>query len=319
MNPNIVLEKEAYKVSKQSSIPPLIFKLPVSQGRNILETVQSTHIDMCPAHIKISSINTYCHGYINVYIVLPTYHMPIRSIIFYIHGAGWVFGSFHTHEKLVRELAYRTNSVVIFPEYTRSPEVKFPVAIEECYSILRQIPNILQCNHIIANLNTLTVAGDSVGGNMAIAMTLLSKFNHGPKIHKQLLYYPVTDDDFNTNSYLEFATDYYLYRDGMKWFWNQYKPDLVKGESILATPLKADVTQLTNLPDAIILNGEADVLRDEGKSYANKLRLAGNNVTAVQFQGMIHDFVMLNSLDQTNACRAAMNLSTSWINCKNQS
>lgn len=157
------------------------------------------------------------------------------------------------------------------------------------------------------------------GGNMATVMTFMSKLQNGPMIHKQLLYYPVTNDNFNTCSYLQFATGYYLYRNQMKWFWNQYLPNLSKRNSIYACPLKASLEQLRNMPDAMILNGEADVLRDEGEAYANKLRKACNDVTALRFQGMIHDFVMLNSLDQTNACRAAMDVSVDWINRKNQS
>lgn len=317
MNEKVILEQSACEVAKQSSIPPLIFELPVNQGRKILEDAQKTQVYMYPADIKVNSVNTNCHGSINVYTVIPSYYSNIRNVIFYIHGAGWVFGSFHTHQKLVRELAYRTNSVIIFPEYTRSPEARFPVAIEQCYSILNQIPDILIYNNILASLDTLTVAGDSVGGNMAIAMTLMSKFQNGPKIHKQLLYYPVTDDNFNTSSYLEFATNYYLYRDGMKWFWNNYEPNLQKRSNILATPLKASLEDLKGLPDAMILNGEADVLRDEGQAYANKLRKACNDVTAIRYQGIIHDFVMLNSLNQTNACRAAMDSSTEWLNRKN--
>lgn len=319
MNKRVVLEKAAYEVAKQSSKPPLIFELPVNQGREKLEEAQNSPVFMYPADIQVNSVDTSRHGSINVYIVVPTYYQPVRNIIFYIHGAGWVFGSFHTHEKLVRELAYRTNSVVIFPEYSRSPEARFPVAIEQCYFVLNKIPSILRKNNIVANMNTLTVAGDSVGGNMAIAMTMISKFENGPRIHKQLLYYPVTNDNFNTKSYLMFASGYYLYREGMKWFWDQYEPDIQKRNSILATPLKADIELLRNMPDAMILNGEADVLRDEGEAYANKLREAGNDVTALRFQGMIHDFVMLNSLDETDACRAAMDVSTEWINRKNQS
>ena len=318
MNSRVVLEKAACEVAKQNSKVPLIFQLPVNEGRRKLEEAQNMPVYMYPAIIKENSVDTKCHGCIDVYTVIPNYYQPTRNIIFYIHGAGWVFGSFHTHEKLVRELAYRTNSVVIFPEYTRSPEAKFPVAIEQCYSILNQLPNILKYYNIVANLNTLTVAGDSVGGNMATVMTLMAKFKKGPKIHKQLLYYPVTDDNFNTNSYIEFACRYYLYRDGMKWFWNQYQPDIRKRNSILETPLKASIEQLKGLPDAMIINGEADVLRDEGEVYANKLREACNDVTAIRFQGMIHDFVMLNSLNDTNACRAAMDVSTCWINRKNK-
>ena len=313
MHEEVVLETAAYNVAKQSSIPPLIFTLPVNQGRKILEDAQNSYAYMYPTSIKLNIINTKYHGNVKVYIIIPSYDSEIRNIIFYIHGAGWVFGSFHTHEKLVRELAYRTNSIVIFPEYTRSPEAQFPVAIEQCYSILNQIPDILKYNQIKTNINTLTVAGDSVGGNMAISIALLSKSQNGPQIDKQLLYYPVTDDNFNTDSYLKFATGYYLYRDGMKWFWDNYEPNLQNRNNILATPLKASIEELKGLPDTMILNGQADVLRDEGEAYANKLRIAGNNVTQVRFQGMIHDFVMLNSLDQTNACRAAMDLSTLWI------
>lgn len=317
MSSRVVLEKAACKVAKQSSVPPLIFRIPVEKGRETLENAQNMPVYMYPANIQEDTINTFEHGAIKVYTILPSYYESVRNVIFYIHGAGWVFGSFHTHEKLVRELAYRTNSVIIFPEYTRSPEARFPVAIEQCYSILNQIPNILKFKNIDANIDTLTVAGDSVGGNMAIAMTFMSKFQKGIKIHKQLLYYPVTNHNFNTNSYCEFANGYYLYRDGMKWFWNQYEPNLRKRNSILLSPLRASIEQLRNMPDAMILNGETDVLRDEGEAYANKLREACNDVTAIRFQGMIHDFVMLNSLDQTNACRAAMDVSTSWINRKN--
>ena len=314
MNKKIVLENSAYEVAEQSSISPLIYMLPVEEGRKVLEDVQNSFVYKYPANIKVNSVNTNCHGNINVYTITPSYYSKIRNIIFYIHGAGWVFGSFHTHEKLIRELSYRTNSVVIFPEYTRSPEAKFPIAIEQCYSILNQVPNILNYYNITASTNKLTVAGDSVGANMAISMALISKSKNGPKINKLLLYYPVTDDNFNTKSYIEFATGYYLYRDEMKWFWDNYNPSFQVRNNILATPLKASIEELKNFPQTIILNGEADVLRDEGEAFANKLRLAGNNVTQVRFQGIIHDFVMLNSLDKTNACRTCMDISTDWIN-----
>ena len=152
---------------------------------------------------------------------------------------------------------------------------------------------------------------------MATALTLMSKFRRGPAIQKQLLYYPVTNACFNTGSYCEFAQGYYLYRAGMEWFWNQYTMSQKDRNQITASPLRANLEQLRGLPDTMILNGEADVLRDEGEAYAIKLRQAGVDVTAVRFQAIIHDFVMLNSLDQTKACRAAMDVSTEWINRKN--
>ncbi len=308
----IVLEKEALEVAKNSSVLPLIYMLPVKEGRDILENLQNSYVYKYPCTIDLTKVTTN-YGTINVYIVKGNNSIEYKNIIFYIHGGGWTFGSFHTHEKLVRELAYRTNSILIFPEYTRSPEAKFPIAIEQCYTVLNEIPNILINNNINICSYNLIVGGDSVGGNMAIALSILSKYN-GPKINKLLLYYPVTDDNFNNFSYQRFANDYYLYKDGMKWFWNNYEPNIKRRSNILATPLKANIEQLNNLPQTLIINGEADVLRDEGIAFANKLRQAGNDVTSIIFEGMIHDFVMLNSLDQTNACRAAMDISTDWIN-----
>ena len=153
---------------------------------------------------------------------------------------------------------------------------------------------------------------------MGTVITIMAKKKKGPKIHKQLLYYPVTDAYFNTRSYCQFAVDYYLYRAGMMWFWKQYTTNKQEWNEITASPLRASTEDLQGLPDAMILNGEADVLRDEGECYARKLREAGVEVTAIRFQAIIHDFVMLNALDQTKACRAAMDVSTEWINRKNK-
>lgn len=317
MERRISLEPEAVEVSDANSKPPLIFQLPPWKGRQVLEEVQSTPVCMYPADISKITVNTGKWGEIPVYIVCPEQISSSANVIFYIHGAGWVFGSFHTHEKLVRELAARTNSVLVFPEYSRSPEARYPVAIEQCYYVLCRLPMLLEEEGIQMDPCTLTVAGDSVGGNMAIAMTFMAKERGGPYIQKQLLYYPVTNACFCSDSYRQFAKGYYRYREGMMWFWDQYTRSACDRNEITASPLRADMEQLRGLPEAMILNGEADVLRDEGEAYARKLREAGVDVTAVRFQGMIHDFVMLNALDQTKACRAAMDLSVAWINRKN--
>lgn len=317
MERRISLEPEAVEVSDANSKPPLIFRLPPWKGRQVLEEAQSTPVCMYPADISKITVTTGKWGEIPVYIVCPEQISSPANVIFYIHGAGWVFGSFHTHEKLVRELAARTNSVLVFPEYSRSPEARYPVAIEQCYYVLCRLPMLLEEEGIQMDPCTLTVAGDSVGGNMAIAMTLMAKERGGPYIQKQFLYYPVTNACFCSDSYRQFAKGYYLYREGMMWFWDQYTRSACDRNEITASPLRADMEQLRGLPEAMILNGEADVLRDEGEAYARKLREAGVDVTAVRFQGMIHDFVMLNALDQTKACRAAMDLSVAWINRKN--
>lgn len=318
MEKRIPLEPAAEEVCIEASKPPLIFELPPAEGRKVLEDLQNEPVCKCPASVSHTQFDTGKWGKIPVYFVEPECRENTKSVICYIHGAGWVFGSFHTHEKLVRELAARTNSLVVFPEYTRSPEVRYPVAIEQCYSLLNSLPSFLPSSYPEIDIRTLTVAGDSVGGNMAIAMTLMSKYRYGVKIHKQLLYYPVTNACFDTCSYQEFANGYYLYRAGMEWFWQQYAPYQKMREELTASPLRACGDELKFLPQAMVINGEADVLRDEGEAYAKKLRIAGVDVTAIRIQGIIHDFVMLNALDQTEACRTAMDASADWINRKNR-
>lgn len=318
MKRSVPLEAAAEAVCNQSAIPPLIFQLPPRQGRKVLEEAQDAPVYKYPADISVCEIDTGNWGEIPVYFVVPQGCEPIRHVIFYIHGAGWVFGSFHTHEKLVRELAARTNSLLVFPEYTRSPEAKYPVAIEQCYFVLSHLWEIIGNCGFDLNQGTLTVAGDSVGGNMTIAMTLMAKMRGGPQIQKQLLYYPVTNTCFNTPTYRQFACNYYLYRAGMQWFWQQYAPCEADRNQITASPLRANVECLKNLPEAMIINGQADVLRSEGEAFGEKLRCAGVEVTAMRVQGTIHDFVMLNALDQTRACRTTMDASTEWINRKNK-
>ena len=317
MRRTVPLEREAELVCDKSSKPPLIFQLPPEQGREVLERAQDAPVYKYPAEIKIIPVQTCNWGTINVYCVIPGNIVGSPHVIYYIHGSGWVFGSFHTHDKLVRELAARTQSIVIFPEYSRSPEAKYPTAVEQCYEVMCSLPDLLVQASCNARLDTLTVAGDSVGGNMATIMTIMAKYRKGPKIHKQLLYYPVTNACFSTESYYKFAVNYYLYRAGMMWFWDQYTMSKKDRNQITASPLRATIEELKELPDAMVLNGEADVLRDEGEAYARRLREAGVNVTAIRFQAIIHDFVMLNALDQTKACRAAMDISTEWVNRKN--
>lgn len=316
MKRSVPLEAAAEAVCNQSAIPPLIFQLPPKEGRKVLEEAQNTPVYKYPSEISVTEIDTKNWGIIPVYFILPQKPKSIKNVIFYIHGAGWVFGSFHTHEKLVRELAARTDSLVVFPEYSRSPEAKYPVAIEQCYFILSHIGELIYnfCSGI--DQLPLTVAGDSVGGNMAISMIFMSKMRNGPKAEKLLLYYPVTNACFNTLSYNQFAVNYYLYRAGMQWFWDQYTTCETDRNKITASPLRASIEYLKNFPETMIINGQADVLRSEGEAFGEKLRCAGVSVTAIRVQGIIHDFVMLNALDKTNACRTAMDASTGWINRK---
>ncbi|ASE35458.1 alpha/beta hydrolase [Mammaliicoccus sciuri] len=312
----VVLEEAAQEFSEANKSHPRIYELEPKDGRALLEEVQSSPVDKYNVDIEDTTFTSEKFGDVPVRFIRPEGSSEKLPVIFYIHGAGWVFGSAKTHDKLVRELAVRTHSVVVFPEYTLSPEAKYPTAIEQNYDVLQQLKDISHEKNL--DIHKLTVAGDSVGGNMATVMTIMTKQRNGLPINQQLLYYPVTNAEFDTESYHQFAENYFLAKEGMQWFWDQYTTDANERDEITASPLKASVEELKGLPSAMILNAEADVLRDEGEAYANKLREAGVEVTHMRFQGIIHDFVMVNSMDQTNATRAAMDISTNWINKKNK-
>jgi len=148
---------------------------------------------------------------------------------------------------------------------------------------------------------------------MSAAITLMAKQRSGPRLAAQVLFYPVTDASFDTDSYRQFATGYFLRRDAMQWFWDQYTIDETQRTEITASPLRATIDDLAGLPKALVITGEADVLRDEGEAYSRKLRDAGVDVSSTRYAGIIHDFVMLNALRDTNAAQAAIEQATSYL------
>jgi acetyl esterase len=194
-------------------------------------------------------------------------------VVVYTHGAGWVFGDVHTHDRLVRELTTRAEAATVFVSYSLSPEASYPTAIEQIYAVVEWIVSH-GADHDL-DPSRIAVAGDSVGGNMTAAVTIVAKRRGGPRIAGQLLYYPVTNAAFDTGSYHQFATGYWLRCDAMQWFWDQYTTDPAQRAEITASPLRATADELAGLPPALIINGEADVLRDEGEAYAAQLRAAG--------------------------------------------
>ncbi len=301
---NLVLEPAAQAFAEATDQPPYLFQLPPAEGRKAVDGVQDGDVELAPADIETLTVPGGPNGDVEVRIVKPRGVTGDLPVLVYIHGAGWVFGDFHTHERLVRELAAGTGAAVVFPEYSRSPEVRYPVAIEENYAAVKWVVQ----HGAEKGLDTtrIAIAGDSVGGNMTAALALMAKERGDVKFLQQVLFYPVTDASFDTESYTKFADGYFLSREGMKWFWDQYTTDEAQRAEITASPLRATVEQLTGLPPALVITGEADVLRDEGEAYAAKLRQAGVPVTAVRYQGVIHDFVMVNALRETHAAEAAI-------------
>ncbi|MEU9667704.1 alpha/beta hydrolase [Streptomyces bobili] len=299
-----VLEPAAQAFVEATANPPYLFDLAPAEGRKAVDEVQSGEIDKPAVDEEWITVSGGPTGSVRARIVKPAGSQGTLPVILYIHGAGWVFGNAHTHDRLVRELAVGAGAAVVFPEYDLSPEARYPVAIEQNYAVARWI--VEQGAGKGLDATRIAVAGDSVGGNMTAALTLMAKERGDVPLVQQVLFYPVTDASFETGSYHRFATGYFLRRDGMQWFWDQYTTDEADRAQITASPLRATTEQLTGLPPALIITGEADVLRDEGEAYANKLRQAGVPVTAVRYQGIIHDFVMLNALRETHAAEAAI-------------
>ncbi|MFQ6146822.1 alpha/beta hydrolase [Streptomyces seoulensis] len=303
--PRPVLEPAAAAFAEATANPPYLFDLGPVEGRKAVDEVQSGGTGGPEVDAEWVTVPGGPTGSVRARVVRPAGAEGDLPVVLYVHGAGWVFGNARTHDRLVRELAVGAGAAVVFPEYDLSPEARYPVAIEQNYAVARWIVAEGAANGLDAS--RIAVAGDSVGGNMSAALTLMAKERGDVPLVQQVLFYPVTDANFDTPSYRQFATGYFLRRDAMRWFWDQYTTDEAERAQITASPLRATTEQLTGLPPALVITGEADVLRDEGEAYANKLREAGVPVTAVRYQGIIHDFVMLDALRGTHAAEAAVN------------
>ncbi|MGY4659304.1 acetyl esterase/lipase [Pseudomonas chlororaphis] len=241
---------------------------------------------------------------ISLTIVRPAGVKGTLPVFMFFHGGGWVLGDFPTHERLVRDLVVGSGAAAVFVNYTPSPEAHYPVAINQAYAATQWVAEHGQ--EINVDGKRLAVAGNSVGGNMAAVVSLMAKDKGTPAIRFQLLLWPVTDANFETASYNQYAEGHFLSKNMMKWFWDNYTTDARQRNEIYASPLRATSAQLKGLPPALIQTAGADVLRDEGEAYARKLDEAGVTVTSVRYNGMIHDYGLLNVVSQVPAVRSAL-------------
>ncbi|MBF6171310.1 alpha/beta hydrolase [Nocardia blacklockiae] len=305
--PDPVLEPEARELAEATSPHPRIYEVPPDQGRDILVGLQTGEgVDKPAVDEEWVTVTGGPTGSVHARIVRPAGVDGTLPVIFYIHGAGWVFGDENTHDRLVRELAVGARAAVVFPVYDRSPEAKYPTAIEQNWTVGRWV--VEQGAEHELDGSRMAVCGDSVGGNMSAVFALMAKDRGGVDLAAQVLLYPVTDANFDTASYLQFADGYYLTREGMQWFWDQYTSEPGQRGEVYASPLRAEADRLRGLPPTLVITDEADVLRDEGEAYAAKLRAAGVEVTAVRVLGMVHDFLMLDSLRNCHATNVARTL-----------
>jgi acetyl esterase/lipase len=299
----IVLEPAARRFADATANPPYLHQLGPERGRRVIAELQSGTITKPDVDLQDRTVRTGRGATVPVRIVRPAGAIGRLPVVLYLHGVGWVFGDYHTHDRLIRELAVGTGAAVVFPHYSLAPEACYPQAVRECYAVLCWLAGY-GCPDLDGA--RIAVVGDSAGANLAAAVTLLAKRHGGPGLAGQVLFYPVTDARFDTVSYRTFAEGFHLRRDTMRWYWDQYVPDEAVRAEATASPLRADLGQLAGLPPALVITAEADVLRDEGEAYARRLRAAGVPVSATRYQGIIHDFVMLDALRGTEAAEAAI-------------
>jgi len=278
--------------------------LSTAEARGMLARAQAGPVGKPPARVEDTSFPIGPKGSVAVRIVRPSRPNGALPAVVYFHGGGWILGGVHTHDRLIRELANGVDAALVFVDYSCSPESRFPTALEEAYAATRYVAE--HAAVLGVDESRLAIAGDNAGGNLAAAVSLLAKERRGPRIDFQLLFYPITDARFDTESYRCFANGPWLTRRAMEWFWDAYLPDRSARRQILATPLNASIDQLRGLPEALVIVAENDVLRDEGEAYARRLSEAGVRVTSTRYSGTIHDFVMLNAIADSPATRAAI-------------
>ncbi|MGY3697204.1 acetyl esterase [Bradyrhizobium sp. USDA 3240] len=279
------------EINKDSSP---FWELPQPKPQDILTGLQNkTPVDMSGVSTTEQTI-TQDGQTVKIHIMKPEQISGKPGVLLFIHGGVWIVGNFQNHQRLLRDLVVGSGQIGVFVEYTSLPEARFPTQLNQSYAVLKWVAS--HAEEFGADGSRIAVAGNSVGGNMTAALTLMAKDRGGPKISHQVLMIPATDASVDTQSYHEFGTGRFLARAFMKYGWDLYAPDATLRDNPYVSPLRAGLEQLRGLPPALVITSENDPLRDEGEAYARKLKEAGVSVIATRYNGMIHDFVLLNGI-----------------------
>jgi acetyl esterase/lipase len=280
------------------------WELPQPKPQETLTGLQNkTPVEMSGVTTIEKTISEGQHS-VKLYIMTPQHVTGKSGVLLFIHGGVWIAGNFQNHQRLLRDLVVGSGQTGVFVEYTPLPTAKFPTQLDESYAALTWVSK--HAGEFGADGSRIAIAGNSVGGNMTTALTLMAKDRKGPKIASQVLLIPATDASVDTESYHEFATGRFLPRAFMKYGWDLYAPDEKTRNNPYVSPLRARKEQLTGLPPALVITAENDPLRDEGEAYAHKLMEAGVRVTATRYDGMIHDFVLLNGIREVSGVQSAL-------------
>ena len=295
--------REFLKALNSGSGKPMETMTPAEARKVLVDAQASVRLDLPACDIEAKTI-TQDGLKVSLTVVRPAGSKATLPGFIFVHGGGWVLGDFPTHERFVRDLVADSGFTAVFVNYTPSPEAHYPMAIDQIYAATKWVAT--HGGEIKVDGKRLAIVGNSVGGNMTAAVALMSLHKGGPELKCQIMLWPVTDANFETESYHEYADGYFLSRAMMMWFWDAYAPNPARRREIYASPLQATTEQLKGLPPALIQVAGNDVLRDEGLAYARKLDAAGVDVTSVRYENLIHDYGLLNAISQVPAVRDAL-------------
>jgi len=280
------------------------WELPQPKPQQILTDLQKqTTVDMSGVTVTERTIDQDGQS-VKLYVMKPAQVSGKPGVLLFIHGGVWIVGNFENHQRLLRDLVLGSGQIGVFVEYTPLPEARFPTQLEQCYAALKWVAR--HAGELGADGSRIAIAGNSVGGNMTAALSLMSKDRDGPAISYQVLLIPATDASVDTRSYHQYGTGRFLSRAFMKYGWDLYAPDAKTRDNPYVSPLRASTQELRGLPPALVITAENDPLRDEGEAYARKLKEAGVKVDAIRFNGTIHDFVLLNALRHVPSTEGAI-------------
>jgi len=301
--------KEYLKVLNASDTP--VESLPPAEARKVLENAQaSVKVDVSGIEETYKTISQDGLS-VNLVIVRPEGVTEKLPVFMFLHGGGWVLGDYPTHKRLVRDIVVESGFAAVFVEYTRSPEAKYPVAVNECYAATKWVAE--NGDQINVDGSKLGVIGNSAGGNMTIVTCLKAKENNGPKIKCQVLMWPYSDASTDFDSYKEFGKERFLTTSLMEWMCDNYLSNTDEYDDIHVSPMRATSEQLAGLPPTLIEVAENDILRDGGEELGRHLDAAGVYTTTIRFNGVTHDWGLLNGFAEISPVKSLALFSAAFL------
>lgn len=309
-DPNLSIgTKEFLKVLNGGTTP--VEDMSIKDARDVLINAQkSVRVDLSGIDESERTITQDGHT-LKLNIIRPKGVKEKLPAFIFIHGGGWVLGDYPTHKRLVRDLVVESGLAAVFVNYTPSPEAKFPQAINEIYAATKWVA--ANGDRINVDGKKLAIVGNSVGGNMTFATTLNAKEKNGPEIKCQILMWPVTDAGTDWKSWEKYGSERFLSSSLMTWMWNQYTINPTDRKSRFASPVRATADQLRGLPPTLIQVAENDILRDQGEALGRRLNEAGVDVATLRYNGVIHDWGMLNGYADLPETRTLVFVSAAFL------